>query len=72
MKPGDKLKVIEVEGLSQSYIEPGEVCEYIKTFENYYCVRYKDREMLLNKLFLSPAPPDIESEKLALEGAVFS
>ena len=72
MRPGDKLKVIEVEGLSQSYIEPGEICEYIKTFENYYCVDYKGRQVLLNKLALSPVAIAPESEGHTPEDAVFS
>ena len=49
MKKGNKLTVIQCEGMTQSYIPVGNECVYIKTYDAYACVFYDGKEMLVNK-----------------------
>mgnify|MGYP003152499181 CR=1 FL=1 len=53
MKKGDKLKIID-DGVRQTTIPVGEICTYIKAFENYVCVFFDGREMLVNKNIVKP------------------
>jgi hypothetical protein len=53
MQVGDKLLVVRKENVTQSYIPYGSTCEYIATFERYFCVSYENREMLINKQLLT-------------------
>tara|TARA_Y100000034_G_C6819047_1_gene368698 strand:- start:52 stop:270 length:219 start_codon:yes stop_codon:yes gene_type:complete len=72
MKAGDKLKVIDDEKITQTYINSGSTCEYVKSFDNYACVLFNGCEYLVNKKLLVPVkkePTDIEKELL---GDVFS
>jgi len=72
MKAGDKLKVIDSEKVTQTYIATGSICEYMKSFDNYACVLFDGREYLMNKKLLVPVKKesgDIEKELL---GDVFS
>ena len=55
MKVGTKLKVIEKKPFTQSYLPVGTICEFVRSFENYTCVRFEGREMLINKHLLAPA-----------------
>ena len=54
MKRGDKCTVIDRSEIIQSYIPVGSVCEFIKSFDNYACVRFEGREYLMNKKLLVP------------------
>ena len=54
MKSGTKLKVVEKETSTQSYLPVGTICEFVRSFENYMCVRFEGREMLINKSLLVP------------------
>lgn len=52
MKPGTKLKVVDRQGTTQSYLPVGTICEFVRSFENYMCVRFEEREMLINRRLL--------------------
>ena len=54
MKAGDKLEVIDHIDIKQSYIGPGSICEFVKSFDCYACVRFEEREYLMNKRLLVP------------------
>jgi hypothetical protein len=58
MKTGDKLTVIDNDQDTQTYIEPGSVCEFIKSYDIYACVLFDGREVLVNKSLLIPAEQD--------------
>ena len=49
MKAGTKLRVMRNGDISQCYIPWGQICEFVKSYENYICVRFKGEEMLINK-----------------------
>ena len=52
MKAGTKLRVMRNGDISQCYIPWGEICEFVKSYENYICVRFRGEEMLINKELL--------------------
>jgi hypothetical protein len=54
MQVGDKLVAVEKENVTQSYIPYGCICEYVATFDRYFCVLYEGREVLINKQLLAP------------------
>ncbi len=52
MKKGTKLVVTRSGDISQCYIPWGDICEYVKTYDQYICVLYNGKEMLINKRLL--------------------
>ena len=72
MKAGDKLKVIDSEKATQTYIAAGSICEYVKSFDNYACVLFDGREYLMNKHLLVPVKKTMSSDEKDLLEAVFS
>ena len=52
MKAGDKLKVIDNGIIVQTTLPVDSICTYIKSFDNYACVSFGDREVLINKVLL--------------------
>ena len=58
MKAGDKVRVIDNGKIIQTTLDPGSICEYIKSFDNYACVSFEGREMLINKELLVFVAPD--------------
>ncbi len=71
VKPGDKLKVVDAPGMSQTYMKEGSICEYIKTYENYYCVLFEGCEYLMNKNMLVSALEDARKDDEGLDELVF-
>ena len=59
MKKGDKLKVIDNEKIIQTTLEVGVICEFVKSFDNYACVFFDGREMLINKELLIEVEDEI-------------
>ena len=52
MKVGDKFKVIDHDKITQTYMRSGSICEFVKSFDSYACVRFEGREYLMNKQLL--------------------
>ena len=72
MKAGDKLKVIDNEKITQTYMALGSICEYVKSFDNYACVLFNGREYLMNKELLIPVKKETVDIEKELLGEVFS
>ena len=49
MKLGEKLVLRRNGDISQSYMPWGAICEFVKSFDQYICVSYDEREFLINK-----------------------
>ena len=49
MKLGEKLILRRNGDISQSYMPWGAICEFVKSFDQYICVSYEEREFLINK-----------------------
>lgn len=52
MKVGTKLVVMRNGEISQCYIPWGHICEYVRSYDQYICVLYAGKEMLINKNLL--------------------
>ena len=56
MKKGEKVKIIPHPFITQGYIAEGCVCEYVTSFDNYACVKFRGTEWLVRKELIKPVP----------------